>query len=77
MKNLHFNQNGWQEIGQHFTIFPDGMIVTGRSLFYSIQRVIVYKVFIVRVPEIKNFILNGTTKKGAKTFSFLLLLKLK
>ncbi len=32
MKNHHINQNGWQDIGQHFTIFPDGTILTGRSL---------------------------------------------
>ncbi len=32
MKNHHVNNNGWQDIGQHFTIFPDGSIVTGRSL---------------------------------------------
>lgn len=32
MKNYHVNTNGWNDIGQHFTIFPDGKIVTGRSL---------------------------------------------
>jgi SH3-like domain-containing protein len=32
MKNHHVNHNGWQDIGQHFTIFPDGSILTGRSL---------------------------------------------
>lgn len=32
MKNTHINQNGWADIGQHFTIFPDGSILTGRSL---------------------------------------------
>ncbi len=32
MKNHHVNSNGWQDIGQHFTSFPDGTIVTGRSL---------------------------------------------
>ena len=32
IKNHHVNQNGWQDIGQHFTIFPDGTILTGRSL---------------------------------------------
>lgn len=32
MKNTHINQNGWADIGQHFTIFPDGLILTGRSL---------------------------------------------
>lgn len=32
MKNHHVVNNGWRDIGQHFSIFPDGMIVTGRSL---------------------------------------------
>lgn len=32
MKNYHVYNNGWMDIGQHFTIFPDGEIVTGRSL---------------------------------------------
>ncbi|NUY81129.1 N-acetylmuramoyl-L-alanine amidase [Flavobacterium sp. MAH-1] len=31
MKNSHLN-NGWSDIGQHFTIFPDGAVMTGRSL---------------------------------------------
>ena len=32
MKNYHVNSCGWSDIGQHFTIFPDGKICTGRSL---------------------------------------------
>lgn len=32
MKNTHINVNGWGDIGQHFTIFPDGSILTGRSI---------------------------------------------
>lgn len=32
MKNFHVNQNGWNDIGQHFTTFPDGSIVSGRTL---------------------------------------------
>jgi uncharacterized protein YraI len=32
MKNYHVYNNGWADIGQHFTIFPDGQIMTGRSL---------------------------------------------
>lgn len=32
MKNYHVHKNGWQDIGQHFTTYPDGTIVTGRSL---------------------------------------------
>lgn len=32
MKNTHINQNGWADIGQHFSVFPDGSILTGRSI---------------------------------------------
>ena len=32
MKNHHVGNNGWSDIGQHFSIFPDGKVVTGRSL---------------------------------------------
>ena len=32
MKNYHVNTNGWNDIAQNFTIFPDGKIVPGRPL---------------------------------------------
>lgn len=35
MRNYHVNSNGWSDIGQHFTIFPDGKICTGRSMDLS------------------------------------------
>lgn len=35
MKNYHVGTNGWMDIGQHFTTFPDGTILTGRSLEQS------------------------------------------
>lgn len=35
MRSYHVNFNGWADIGQHFTTFPDGMIATGRSLELS------------------------------------------
>ncbi len=31
MKNHHVNNNGWSDIGQHLSIFPDGRILTGRD----------------------------------------------
>lgn len=32
MKNYHVNSRGFSDIAQHFTIFPDGRVCTGRSL---------------------------------------------
>lgn len=31
MKNYHINTNGWSDIGQHVTLLPDGLFVTGRD----------------------------------------------
>ena len=32
MKSFHVNSRGFNDIAQHFTVFPNGKIVTGRSL---------------------------------------------
>ena len=32
MQTHHVKNNGWADIGQHFTIFPDGKICTGRDI---------------------------------------------
>lgn len=32
MRNHHVINNGWDDIGQHFTIFPDGNILSGRAM---------------------------------------------
>ena len=32
MRNYHIKTNGWADIGQHYTVFPDGCIVTGRDI---------------------------------------------
>ena len=32
MRNYHIKSNGWSDIGQQFTVFPDGKICTGRDI---------------------------------------------
>ncbi|MEH7503300.1 N-acetylmuramoyl-L-alanine amidase [Neobacillus drentensis] len=31
MRNYHMNDRGWYDIGQHVTLMPDGLFVTGRD----------------------------------------------
>lgn len=35
MHHHHTVNNGWMDMGQHFSIFPDGTILTGRSLEFN------------------------------------------
>lgn len=35
MADFHIHSNGWRDIGQHLSIFPDGDVVTGRSFEIS------------------------------------------
>lgn len=55
MKNTHINQNGWADIGQHFSIFPDGSILTGRSLEKSPACIYANNANSVCIENIGNF----------------------
>lgn len=35
MQNYHKYNNGWMDLGQHFSIFPDGTILTGRDIEFN------------------------------------------
>lgn len=35
MRNYHVNDRGWQDIGQHLTLYPDGAFMTGRDFDIS------------------------------------------
>ncbi|HEX8576600.1 MAG TPA: SH3 domain-containing protein [Flavobacterium sp.] len=59
MKNYHVNQNGWQDIGQHFTIFPDGTILTGRSLEQSPACITNQNANSICIENFGNFDTNG------------------
>lgn len=59
MKNHHVNQNGWRDIGQHFTIFPDGTVLTGRSLELSPACITNQNANSICIENFGNFDLNG------------------
>lgn len=61
MKNYHVNQNGWQDIGQHFTIFPDGVVVTGRSLEKSPACILNQNANAICIENFGNFDIGGDT----------------
>ncbi len=58
MKDYHVGHNGWLDIGQHFSIFPDGMILTGRSLEKSPACIFGNNSNSVCIENIGNFDLN-------------------
>ena len=61
MRNFHRTQNGWQDIGQHFTIFPDGKIVTGRNLEVSPACIFGANANAICIENVGNFDTGGDT----------------
>lgn len=63
MKEYHVAQNGWMDIGQHFSTFPDGTILTGRNIEYSPACIYGNNASAVCIENVGNF------DKGADTMS--------
>ena len=59
MKNSHVLGRGWIDIGQHFTIFPDGMVMTGRSLEVSPAGIYGKNSHSICIENLGNFDRNG------------------
>ncbi len=63
MQHVHRNLNGWRDIGQHFSIFPDGMIVTGRDLESSPACILGFNAHAICIENIGNFDRDGDTMR--------------
>jgi len=61
MRNYHVNANGWADIGQHFTIFPDGTIMTGRNLEQSPACIYLNNANAICIENLGNFDAGGDT----------------
>ncbi len=66
MKNHHVNSNGWSDIGQHFTSFPDGTILTGRSLENSPACISGNNANAICMEHLGNFDLGKDTMTAAQ-----------
>lgn len=69
MKNYHINNRKWQDIGQHVTLFPDGIFVTGRAFNVTPASIKGWNTGAFAVEMLGDFdigkeILNGEQKKS-------------
>lgn len=66
MRNYHIGVNGWADIGQHFTIFPDGIIVTGRSLERVPACIFGHNAHSICIENLGNFDFGGDEMSAAQ-----------
>ncbi|WP_316829231.1 SH3 domain-containing protein [Pedobacter aquatilis] len=55
MKTYHVSTHGWMDIGQHFSTFPDGSIVTGRSLENTPACIVGFNANAICIENVGNF----------------------
>lgn len=60
MKRFHVEVNGWDDIGQHLSLMPDGKWVTGRSLKKDPASIVGWNKDSLAVEMVGNFDLPGT-----------------
>ncbi|XWN29931.1 MAG: N-acetylmuramoyl-L-alanine amidase [Devosia sp.] len=72
MRHHHVNNNGWSDIGQHFSIFPDGAIVTGRPLNRSPACIFNANSAGICIENVGNFDLGGDVMAAEQADSMFL-----
>jgi SH3-like domain-containing protein len=66
MKNYHVAHNGWSDIAQQFTTFPDGTIMTGRSMESSPACILGQNAHAVCIENLGNFDTGGDAMTPAQ-----------
>lgn len=59
MKNYHVTHNGWSDIAQQFTTFPDGTIMTGRPMEVTPACILGKNAHAVCIENLGNFDTGG------------------
>ena len=75
MKNYHVNTNGWSDIGQHISVFPDGVIVTGRNFGRSPASIKGWNTGAFAMEMIGNFDIGHDKLEGKQKETVLKLIK--
>lgn len=75
MKNYHVNTNGWSDIGQHISVFPDGVIVTGRNFGNSPASIKGWNTGAFAMEMIGNFDIGHDKLEGKQKETVLKLIK--
>jgi hypothetical protein len=71
MKNYHVNTNGWQDIGQHVTLLPDGLFVTGRVFAMTPASIAGYNTGAFACEMLGNFDTGHDSFAGKQKLSML------
>ncbi len=64
MRNFHVNTNGWNDIGQHVTLLPDGRFVTGRDFGRDPASIKGYNTGAFAVEMVGNFDIGKDVLEG-------------
>lgn len=75
MKNYHTKTNGWSDIGQHLTLFPDGKWLTGRPFNISPASITGWNTGALAVEMIGNFDTGNDKLEGEQKEEILKLIK--
>ena len=71
MRNYHVNTLGWQDIGQHVTLLPDGRFVTGRPFNKTPASISGYNTGAFAVEMIGNFDIGKDKLEGEQKKSII------
>jgi hypothetical protein len=71
MRNYHVNTLGWSDIGQHVTLLPNGLFVTGRDFGKTPASILGYNVGGFACEMLGNFDVGNDILEGAQKQSIL------
>ena len=71
MRNYHVNTRGWDDIGQHVTLMPDGLFVTGRPFNETPAGIVGYNEGAFMTEMLGNFDIGHDVLEGAQLNSML------